>query len=65
MIMEYIWFGLITIKLSTLFESVEGIGLTRKLDSTIRLWINTGSVSLEITNPALTTTSLQPMKLLL
>jgi hypothetical protein len=43
------------IKLGNLFESIANIGLLRKFDCTIRLWVNTGTVNATIANPNLTT----------
>jgi len=50
-----VWYDYAVIKLSTLFESLGNIGLVRKFDCTIRLWVNTGTVNVTVTNPNLTT----------
>jgi len=46
-----VWYDYAVIKLSTLFESLGNIGLLRKFDCTIRLWVNTGTVNVTVTNP--------------
>jgi hypothetical protein len=45
------WYDTAVIKLSNLFESLGNVGLVRKFDCTIRLWVNTGSVNVAVTNP--------------
>ena len=50
-----VWYDYAVIKLSTLLESLGNIGLVRKFDSVLRLWINTGSMNVTIANPGLTT----------
>jgi hypothetical protein len=37
------------IKLNYLFESLNKIGLTKKLDAQLRLWVNTGTVMVRVT----------------
>ena len=44
------WYDTAVIKLSNLFESLGNVGLVRKFDCTIRLWVNTGSVNVAVTN---------------
>ncbi len=46
-----VWYDYAIIKLGTLFESLANIGLVRKFDCTIRLWVNTGALSVAVTNP--------------
>jgi hypothetical protein len=46
-----IWNDYAVIKLSTLFESLANIGLVRKFDCTLRLWLNTGTVNVTVSNP--------------
>ena len=46
-----VWYGYAVIKLSTLFESLGNIGLIRKFDCVLRLWIHTGSINIPITGP--------------
>jgi hypothetical protein len=46
-----VWYDYAVIKLGSLFESIANIGLLRKFDCTIRLWVNTGTVNATITNP--------------
>ena len=50
-----VWYNYAVIKLSTLLESLGNIGLVRKFDCILRLWINTGSMNVTIANPGLTT----------
>jgi len=50
-----VWYDFAVIKLSTILESLGNIGLIRKFDCTLRLWINTGSMNVTIANPNLTT----------
>jgi len=52
-----VWYDYAVIKLSTLFESLGNIGLVRKFDCTIRLWVNTGIANITVANPNLTTTT--------
>jgi hypothetical protein len=46
-----VWYDYAVIKLSTLFESLGNIGLVRKFDCTLRLWLNTGTVNITVANP--------------
>jgi len=46
-----VWYDYAIIKLGFLFESLANIGLVRKFDCTICLWVNTGALSLAVTNP--------------
>ncbi len=39
------------IKLNTLFDSLAKIGLVKRLDATVRLWVNTGAVAVPVSNP--------------
>jgi hypothetical protein len=50
-----IWYDYAVIKLNTLFESFGNIGLVHKLDATLRLWVNTGTVGVITTADGLTT----------
>jgi hypothetical protein len=52
-----VWYDYAVIKLSTLFESLANIGLVRKFDCTIRLWLNTGTVNITVANPNQNSTS--------
>ena len=45
-----IWYDYAVIKLSHIFESLSKIGLVRRFDATLRLWINTGTVNVNATN---------------
>jgi hypothetical protein len=44
------WHDYAVIKLNYLFESVNKIGLTKKLDAQLRLWVNTGTVMVRVGN---------------
>ena len=50
-----IWYEYAVIKLSTLFESLANIGLVRKFDCTLRIWVNTGAVNITVATPNTTT----------
>ena len=50
-----VWYDYATIKLSTLLESLGNIGLIKKLDCTLRIWINTGSLNVTVSTPNTTT----------
>jgi hypothetical protein len=38
------------IKLNHFFESMDHIGLTQKLDASLRLWLNCGTVNITVAN---------------
>ena len=42
-----IWYDYAVIKLNHLFESIDHIGLTQKLDVSLRLWLNCGTVNVQ------------------
>jgi hypothetical protein len=46
-----IWYDFAVIKLSHLFESLDHIGLVRRFDATMRLWVNTGTVNVTVASP--------------
>jgi hypothetical protein len=46
-----IWYDYAVIKLSTVFESLQSIGLTRKADIFLRLYVNTGTVNVAVSSP--------------
>ena len=46
-----IWYDYACIRMSSIFESLANIGLVRKFDCTLRLWINTGTVAIGVSNP--------------
>ena len=46
-----IWYDYAVIRMSSIFESLANIGLVRKFDCTLRLWINTGTVAIGVSNP--------------
>jgi len=50
-----VWYDYAVIKLSTLYDCLNSIGLTRKADLTVRLSINTGTLNATISNPNSTT----------
>jgi hypothetical protein len=45
-----IWYDYAVIKLNHLFESMDHIGLTQKLDASLRLWLNCGTVNVTVAN---------------
>ena len=45
-----IWHDYAVIKLNYLFESLNKIGLVKRLDAQLRLWVNTGTVSVTVGN---------------
>ena len=47
-----IWYDYAVIKLNHLFESMDHIGLTQKLDASLRLWLNCGTVNVTVGNAA-------------
>ena len=49
------WHDYAVIKLNYLFESLNKIGLTKKLDAQLRLWVNTGTVMVRVANANSTT----------
>ena len=50
-----VWYDYCVIRLSTLFESLNSIGLTRKADIFLRLYVNTGTLNATISSPNTTT----------
>ena len=46
-----VWYDYAVIKLSTIFESLSKIGLTRKADIFLRLYVNTGTLNASISSP--------------
>jgi hypothetical protein len=53
-----IWYDFAVIRLSHLFESLGKFGLLHRLDASIRLWVNTGTVNVTVTNPNSNTNNL-------
>ena len=47
-----IWYDCAVIKLNHLFESIDHIGLTQKLDASLRLWLNCGTVNVTVRGAA-------------
>jgi hypothetical protein len=52
-----IWHDYAVMKLNHLFESLNKIGLVKHYDATLRLWINTGTVNVNVANPDSTNAS--------
>jgi hypothetical protein len=52
-----IWNDYYVIKSSIFFESLANIGLVRKFDCTLRLWLNTGTVNVSVANPNVNSTA--------
>ena len=50
-----VWYDFCIIRLNTLFESLNSIGLTRKADMFLRLYINTGTLNVAVSSPNTTT----------
>ena len=50
-----VWYDYAVIKLATVFESLTAIGLTRKADIFLRLYVNTGTLNASISSPNTTT----------
>ena len=48
-----VWYDFAVIKLSHLFESLGKMGLVRRFDATLRLWVNTGTVCVTVESPQL------------
>lgn len=46
-----VWYDYAVIKLSTIFESLSSIGLTRKADIFLRLYVNTGTLNIAVSSP--------------
>jgi hypothetical protein len=46
-----VWHDYAVIKLNYLFESLNKIGLVKRLDAQLRLWVNTGTVAINVANP--------------
>jgi hypothetical protein len=45
-----VWHDYAVIKLNYLFESLNKIGLVKRLDAQLRLWVNTGTVNVTVAN---------------
>jgi hypothetical protein len=45
-----VWYDFCVIKLAHLFESLGKMGLVRRFDATLRLWVNTGTVCVTVAN---------------
>ena len=46
-----IWYDYGVIKVGHLFESINKIGLVKRLDTSIRIWVNTGTVNVTVGQP--------------
>ena len=46
-----IWYDYAVIKVGHLFESINKIGLVKRLDASIRIWVNTGTVNVTVGQP--------------
>ena len=46
-----IWYDFAVIKLSTVFETLRSIGLTKKADIVMRLYVNTGTLNVAVSSP--------------
>ena len=49
-----VWYDFAVIKLPHLFESLGKMGLIRRFDATLRLWVNTGTVNVTVAAPTTT-----------
>ena len=47
-----LWYDFAVIKLNHLFESIDHIGLTQKLDASLRIWLNCGTVNVTVAGAA-------------
>jgi hypothetical protein len=50
-----VWHDYAVIKLNYLFESLNKMGLVKRIDAQLRLWVNTGTVNINVANPDATT----------
>ena len=50
-----IWYDYAVVRLATVFEALDRIGLTRKADIFMRLYVNTGTLNASISSPNTTT----------
>ena len=46
-----IYYDYAVIKLNTIFDSLAKIGLVKRFDATVRLWLNTGALAVTVSNP--------------
>ncbi len=46
-----IWYDYAVIKVGHLFESINKIGLFKRLDASVRIWVNTGTVNVAVGQP--------------
>ena len=52
-----VWHDYAVIKLNYIFESLNKIGLVKRLDAQLRVWVNTGTVNVTVANPCTNDTS--------
>ncbi len=52
-----VWHDYAVIKLNYLFESLNKIGLVKRLDAQLRLWVNTGTLNVTVADPDTANTS--------
>ena len=52
-----VWHDYAVIKLNYLFESLNKIGLVKRLDAQLRVWVNTGTVRVAVANPTTSDTT--------
>ena len=50
-----VWYDYCVIRLNTLFESLGAIGLTKRADLVLRLYVNTGTLNVAVSSPNTTT----------
>jgi hypothetical protein len=50
-----VWYDYCIVKLSTVFDSLNSIGITRKADMYLRLYVNTGTLNVTVSSPNSTT----------
>ena len=50
------WHDYAVIKLNYIFESLNKIGLVKRLDAQLRFWVNTGTVNVTVSGPNATNT---------
>jgi hypothetical protein len=50
-----IWYDYAVIKVCHLFENINKIGLVKRLDASVRIWVNTGTVNVTVAQPNTTT----------
>ena len=51
-----VWYDVAVIRLGDIFDSMKQLGMLKKFDGILRLYVNTGSVQINVTNPTAATT---------